>query len=510
LTTTGGGVVIGDFEPFAVTRIEQMPHIPDTDSIGFNPRTGLLHHLSGAESWSNNPDSPGYHDNHFMQTLDPADLTQPGTVVFNANSVQWGPAGPRPTWVLPATRRTPEQNTDTFRDMRGPGEYHAPRDVVWSDAHNAFFLSDERGIFRLTADGQSTFVGASLHDPADPKSGVEDDLKGLAFFTIGGQRRLLASERADSNTPDHLWTIDPATGQKVGQPVTLTFSDGSPVLGVLSIVEHPDGEVLLGIVQDAEGVAGRKLAQINPVTGETTVIGNFMTHMADLAFVWPAGGPSVTAVHVGGTAWTPEFLAELAEENLGGPRGFRIDGAGGQDELPWSNINQVSITFDQDVTVDQGDLTVRGVRVPTYAVTAFTYDAPSRTATWTLDRPLANFSTTNRQAADEVTIQLATDVADYEQTIDVVPGDANRNGNVSPTDFGTVRSGIGRNTVDEGTSPNHYTVYKDVNANGNISPTDIGVVRGNTGAAAPVPPAAGSLAGSSATRDVLFGDNEIL
>ena len=42
--------------------------------------------------------------------------------------------------------------------------------------------------------------------------------------------------------------------------------------------------------------------------------------------------------------------------------------------------------------------------------------------------------------------------------------------------------GVGRNTADEGTAPNNYTVFKDVNANGNVGPTDIGIVRGNTGA----------------------------
>jgi len=100
--------------------------------------------------------------------------------------------------------------------------------------------------------------------------------------------------------------------------------------------------------------------------------------------------------------------------------------------------------------------------------------------------------------------------------VNAVPGDANRNGNVSPTDFGTVRSGIGRSTADAGTAPNHYTPFKDVNANGNVGPTDLGVVRGQTGAnitSVPQPAAPlfmTSTAVSSATRDVLFGTNEIL
>jgi hypothetical protein len=92
----------------------------------------------------------------------------------------------------------------------------------------------------------------------------------------------------------------------------------------------------------------------------------------------------------------------------------------------------------------------------------------------------------------------------------VVPGDANRNGNVAPTDFGTVRSGIGRNTLDEGTAPNHYTVFKDINANGNVSPTDIGVVRGNTGANITNVPDPAQPASASGVTEDLFSNTSIL
>src|SRR5437868_5850426 len=41
----------------SVTPLVKLPSIPDTDSIGFNPETQLLHRLSGSESYSNNPSS---------------------------------------------------------------------------------------------------------------------------------------------------------------------------------------------------------------------------------------------------------------------------------------------------------------------------------------------------------------------------------------------------------------------------------------------------------------------
>ncbi|HZN66574.1 MAG TPA: PA14 domain-containing protein [Tepidisphaeraceae bacterium] len=205
----------------------------------------------------------------------------------------------------------------------------------------------------------------------------------------------------------------------------------------------------------------------------------------------PPGVP-VDAVYVSGTGWSADFYTELAEENLGDANGYRImPGAAGEDELPWTNINRVSFKFGgtAPVTVAQDDLAwVSGANI-TYAVTNFAYDPITRVATWTLDKPLANFTSTNRQTADKVNFALDGDAGganiaggDYRFRLNVVPGDANRNGNVSPTDYGSVRSGIGRNTVEEGTAPTNYTVFKDVNANGNVSPTDIGVVRGQTGA----------------------------
>ncbi|HZN64668.1 MAG TPA: PA14 domain-containing protein, partial [Tepidisphaeraceae bacterium] len=200
----------------------------------------------------------------------------------------------------------------------------------------------------------------------------------------------------------------------------------------------------------------------------------------------------VTGVFVSGTGWSADFLAELAEENLGGTLGYRIQpGAAGEDELPWSNINKVSFQFggNSPVTVAQDDLAwVSGRNIP-YAATTFAYDPATRVATWTFNRSFADFTSTNRQTADKINFALDGDAGganiaggDYRFRLNVVPGDANRNGNVSPTDYGSVRSGIGRNTLDEGTAPTNYTVFKDINANGNVSPTDIGVVRGNTGA----------------------------
>src|SRR3954451_7395607 len=68
-----------------LTNLKKLPYVPDTDAIGYNPETGLLHHVSGASSYRNNPAQVGYRDDQFMETVDvrSANLTEVG--IFNAN-----------------------------------------------------------------------------------------------------------------------------------------------------------------------------------------------------------------------------------------------------------------------------------------------------------------------------------------------------------------------------------------------------------------------------------------
>jgi len=244
--------------------------------------------------------------------------------------------------------------------------------------------------------------------------------------------------------------------------------------------------------------------------------------------VWEPPRPPVEGVYVGGTSWTDAFRQELVEESLGhADLGFRIWPPDNNDSLPpvlWTNINRVSVDFRGGVFPTQNDLLIRsGAAIP-YNVTSFTFNEGTGVALWTLDRPLAAFSSVNRQAADVVSLTVrvggpplqqpaaALSWANLNLSLPVVPGDANRNGNVSPTDFGAVRASIGTNRLDEGAAPRHYTVFRDVNANGNVSPTDVGLVRGNTGAGLVVaPPPAISSGGptdATVTREVLDDDEK--
>ena len=226
----------------------------------------------------------------------------------------------------------------------------------------------------------------------------------------------------------------------------------------------------------------------------------------------------VVALYVRGTRWAPAFLRELEEEGLGSETlGFRVPaGSAAEDELPWVNVDQVSVEFRGEVPGSRAadDLVIRsGAGIPYgLAPGGFSFDPQANAATWTLDRPLGDFSASRRQTADRVDLDFGDGA--LVQRLNIVPGDANRNGGVAPTDYGNVRSAVGRSTLDEGTAPKHYTVFKDLNANGNISPTDFGLARGNHGAIlVPVPePAAPTPAGptSAGTTDEWFAMQPLL
>lgn len=98
--------------------------------------------------------------------------------------------------------------------------------------------------------------------------------------------------------------------------------------------------------------------------------------------------PRVTGVTIGSSATAQPVYAVPS-------------GSGAQlTTVPLGMADQVKITFDKPAVVEQGDLLVSGLLQGAYTVAGFSYDAPTRTATWTLAAPLP---------ADLVTLQLNAD-----------------------------------------------------------------------------------------------------
>ena len=219
--------------------------------------------------------------------------------------------------------------------------------------------------------------------------------------------------------------------------------------------------------------------------------------------------PEVDAVFVNGTQWSPTFRAFLAQNRDGSARfGFEThpSGGGGESEgsnsriLPWINLDQISIQFDENVQVQQDDLEITGVRNEEYDVAAFTYDPEAFVATWTLDEPLP---------ADLVTLRLdgtsetgVTDLAgnplkgndssggdeeggeggvprgrDYVQVLAVLPGDVNRSGSVLANDFSEVKRKFFSSTANEGEGRSRYSIFHDVDGSGIILANDFSEVK---------------------------------
>ena len=92
--------------------------------------------------------------------------------------------------------------------------------------------------------------------------------------------------------------------------------------------------------------------------------------------------PQVVGVSVSGSAWTSSSLVG----------GYSIPVGGGAElfPLPAANINQIEVTFNENVIVDQSDLLLTGVNVPSYDVSGgtFSYDPTTFTAIWTLPQPI--------------------------------------------------------------------------------------------------------------------------
>jgi hypothetical protein len=216
-----------------------------------------------------------------------------------------------------------------------------------------------------------------------------------------------------------------------------------------------------------------------------------------------ARAPTVAAAYVRAAAWSPAFLSYLEAHALGSSRyGFALPGGADQlADLPWRDLNQVSIAFSRDVAVVQGHLVVRGIAVGVYAMAGFAYDPSTRVATWTLAQPIA---------ADRIVLDLDGDLrtsgvrgagtggllldgewttgdafpsgdgspgGDFQFAMEVLPGNVNRTGPVLADDFSSVKARFFRSTTNPGAGPTGYSVFHDVDGSGSILADDFSGVK---------------------------------
>lgn len=201
-------------------------------------------------------------------------------------------------------------------------------------------------------------------------------------------------------------------------------------------------------------------------------------------------GPMVIDFEVGSTQWNSQYADYLTDNSLGS-HGYRLPvGSTSQlKSLPWTNIDQLIVKFNEDVDVLASHLSLTGVNATNFQIQHFSYDPRTFTATWTLSAALAKNSyllkidgdglspvkSRSGQALDgEWT--TSSDVypsgnggagGDFAFSFRVLPGDVNQNNSVEYYDYYASTSKNGLTTTSTGFSP-----LIDVNGSGSHTSAD--------------------------------------
>jgi RHS repeat-associated protein len=223
-----------------------------------------------------------------------------------------------------------------------------------------------------------------------------------------------------------------------------------------------------------------------------------------------AGLPSVAEVNVSSTLWSPNFISYLESQNLG-TDGYRVPvGSAAQEEtLPWTNLDQVCVTFTEDVYVQQADLAVSGVNQTWYAFRDFQYNATTHTAVWTLQEPISQDKLLLDLDADGIDPVRDVDESnlldgewtngvsaypsgngtaggDFEFRLNLLPGDADASGTVGTADTGAIEGNLSATTGTAG-----YQARYDLDGNGIIEQTDANAAQARAGHTMPAGDPAG-------------------
>ena len=231
--------------------------------------------------------------------------------------------------------------------------------------------------------------------------------------------------------------------------------------------------------------------EVTDDTGSLVGFDQFTVEVTDA----PVSPPKVNGVFVRGTDWADEFIDNGVLDTVSPDDyelGYRIAAESGQlDTLPWTNLNQIIITFTEDVSVQEDDLVLKGVNVATYgfATGGFDYwtadtngdtELDQFVAVWTLDQEIgpdklridldgesadAVYSTASQLDLDgEWTDSSSpypsgddTEGGDFEFRFNVLPGDVNNDAYVGSDDVTFVRNAQFANPGDaryDDTDPN--------------------------------------------------------
>lgn len=362
-------------------------------------------------------------------------------------------------------------------ELRGTGAF--PRIASLATNAGSFSLLDgaafttagnltNNGAITLGRGATLTVIRPANQDPAAPT--YTQSAGGSLTFQVGGS--------AASGQFGHFVSAGPVA---LNGTATVAVADGfTPIAGdVYAVMTYPSR--LSGFTS----INGLSAGNVALFTANLAADRLMLTSQGNA--VPPS--PRVTGVFVGSTQWSASFRQTLAQQGLGESAfGYRLQG-GELEPLPWSNLNLVSIRFDSAVVANVANLSLRGITSPVYPIVAFTYDPATNTATWTLG------SSPN---ADRIILDLDGDVGgvvaagtgrrldgeyaglfssgdgreggDFRFQVNVLAGDATRNGEVNAADVGQVRRRL------PGPRSLGYSLLADIDGDGAISAADEAII----------------------------------
>ena len=202
--------------------------------------------------------------------------------------------------------------------------------------------------------------------------------------------------------------------------------------------------------------------------------------------------PTVTDIRVNSTSWSSDFRDAIDSTGMG----YRIPNGNDQSKpLPWTNLDQLLVTFDEEVTIDESDVSMAGVFGGPYSFPegSVSFDDTTNTATITLPPNLTRDSLTltiadtvtdlNGNALDGEWVNQQVHGrsgdgqphSDFVFTFNVLPGDVTQDAFVTGSDISYPRE---NRFAFLGLSDN-YDMMADLDGDGFLSGSDIAVAREN-------------------------------
>lgn len=213
--------------------------------------------------------------------------------------------------------------------------------------------------------------------------------------------------------------------------------------------------------------------------------------------------PRVDGVFLGSTQWQTQFTSYLETRENGSGFGLLLP-AVQPNPYGFTNIDQVSVRFDQNVSVTLADASVRDQNNNDIPIKSFKYDPITFTATFSLGRALQNGHYTIGLRSGRVGIENGSGIlldgefndaypsgnghegGSFLFPFSVLPGDVNGSGgSVNASDLVITRNRIGHTAANPGTGPTAYNAMGDVNGDGTINAAELVLVRNRIGTSLP-------------------------